>query len=92
MTPEQARVFLDHIKGDRNEALSVVALALGLRVSEVLAVSWDDPFVDYVRSVVAGGVWAAFRAGAIPARAPVMSPIAGASMTIVGSRVAVHWR
>ncbi|HWL42581.1 MAG TPA: site-specific integrase [Ilumatobacter sp.] len=46
MTPEQARVFLDHIKGDRNEALFVVALTLGLRVSELIAVSWDDVNLD----------------------------------------------
>src|SRR5690606_3559470 len=46
MTPEQARAFLDHIKGDRNEALFVVALTLGLRVSELIAVSWDDVNLD----------------------------------------------
>ena len=46
MTPEQARVFLEHIKGDRNEALFVVALTLGLRVSELLAVGWDDVNLD----------------------------------------------
>ena len=42
MTPEQARVFLDHVRGDRLEALYVVALSLGLRVSERLALGWDD--------------------------------------------------
>jgi integrase len=42
MTPEQARVFLDHVRGDRLEALYVVALSLGLRISELLAVGWDD--------------------------------------------------
>lgn len=46
MTPEQARVFLDHIKGDRNEAMFVTALSLGLRVSELLAVSWNDVNLD----------------------------------------------
>lgn len=46
MTPEQARIFLDHIKGDRNEAMFVVALTLGLRVSELLAVGWDDLNLD----------------------------------------------
>ena len=42
MTPQQAQVFLDHIRGDRLEALYVVALSLGLRISELLAVGWDD--------------------------------------------------
>ena len=46
MTPAQARIFLDHIKGDRNEALFVTALSLGLRVSELLALSWDDVHLD----------------------------------------------
>lgn len=46
MTPEQARIFLDHIRGDRNEALFVTALSLGLRVSELLALSWDDVVLD----------------------------------------------
>ena len=42
MTPEQASIFLDHVRGDRLEALYVVALSLGLRLSELLAVGWDD--------------------------------------------------
>ncbi len=46
MTPEQARIFLDHIKGDRLEAMYVVALSLGLRVSELLALGWDDLNLD----------------------------------------------
>jgi integrase len=46
LTPAQARTFLDHIKGDRNEALFVTALSLGLRVSELLAVSWEDVNLD----------------------------------------------
>lgn len=48
MTPAQARVFLDHIRGDRNEALFVTALSLGLRVSELLALSWEDVNLDPV--------------------------------------------
>lgn len=46
MTPEQARVFLDHVRGDRLEALYVVALSLGLRISELLAIGWDDVNLD----------------------------------------------
>ena len=42
MTPEQASIFLGHVRGDRLEALYVVALSLGLRLSELLAVGWDD--------------------------------------------------
>ena len=42
MNPEQARAFLEHIRGDRYEAMYVVALSLGLRVSELLAIGWDD--------------------------------------------------
>ena len=42
MTPEQAQIFLEHIRGDRHEALFVTALTLGLRISELLAIGWDD--------------------------------------------------
>ena len=42
LTPEQAKVFLGAVKGDRLEAAYVVALALGLRRGELLGLSWDD--------------------------------------------------
>lgn len=46
MTPDQARMFLDTIRGDRLESLFLVALSLGLRVSELLAIGWDDVYLD----------------------------------------------
>jgi integrase len=42
LTPEQARAFLDAVKGDRLEALYSVGLALGLRQGEVLGLEWTD--------------------------------------------------
>ena len=42
LTPEQARQFLDSIKGDRLEALYSVALAVGLRQGEALGLQWRD--------------------------------------------------
>lgn len=45
-TPEQARVFLDAIRGDRLEALYSVALAVGLRKGEVLGLKWSDVHLD----------------------------------------------
>ncbi len=42
MNPEQARGFLDSIKGHRLEALYSVALAVGLRQGEALGLRWDD--------------------------------------------------
>ncbi len=44
-TPEQARAFLDAVRGDRLEALYTVALALGLRQGEALGLTWAD--VDF---------------------------------------------
>jgi integrase len=41
-TPEQARVFLDAVKGDRLEALYTVAMAMGLRQGEALGLRWHD--------------------------------------------------
>ncbi len=42
LTPDQARLFLEAVRGDRLEALYVVAVALGLRQGEVLGVRWED--------------------------------------------------
>lgn len=43
---DQARLFLSHVEGDRDEALYTVALALGLRQGEALALRWDDVDLD----------------------------------------------
>lgn len=50
MSPEQARAFLNAVKGDRLEALYSVALTLGLRQSEALGLQWDD--IDFVNRTV----------------------------------------
>ena len=42
LSPEQARTFLDAAKGDRLEALYTVAVSLGLRRGECLALRWED--------------------------------------------------
>ena len=44
--PEQARAFLDAVRGDRLEALYSVALAIGLRRGEALGLRWDDVDLD----------------------------------------------
>lgn len=41
-TPDEARIFLKAIKGDRLEALFSVALSLGLRQGEALGLRWRD--------------------------------------------------
>lgn len=45
LTPEQARRFLDAVGDDRLGALYSVAVALGLRQSEILGLRWED--VDF---------------------------------------------
>lgn len=45
-TPEQARQFLGAAKGDRLEALYSVAVSLGLRRGEALALTWADIDLD----------------------------------------------
>lgn len=50
LTPEQAAAFLDLVRGDRLEAFYTVALALGLREGEALALTWDD--VDFARRTI----------------------------------------
>lgn len=49
-SPEQARQLLAAARGDRLEALYVVALGLGLRQGEVLGLRWED--VDLERGTL----------------------------------------
>jgi integrase len=42
LTPEQVRVFLASVAGDRFEALYVLVLSTGLRAGEVFALGWQD--------------------------------------------------
>jgi integrase len=42
LSPEQARIFLAAIQGDRLEALYLVALGVGLRQGEILGLAWSD--------------------------------------------------
>jgi len=46
LTPEQARVLLDGIRGDWLEALYSVALAVGLRQGEALGLGWENIDLD----------------------------------------------
>jgi integrase len=45
-TPEQARAFLESVKGHRLEALFWLALTLGLRRGELLGLRWADIDLD----------------------------------------------
>lgn len=49
-TVEEARRFLEVVKGHRLEALFVLALTLGLRRGELLALRWDD--IDLERGLL----------------------------------------
>jgi integrase len=42
LTPEQTHALLDAARGDRLEALYVLAVATGLREGELLALKWED--------------------------------------------------
>jgi integrase len=46
LTPEQARRFLETARGERLEALYVVAVHAGLRPGELLALGWEDVDLD----------------------------------------------
>jgi integrase len=46
LTLEQAKHFLDTVRGDRQEALYTVALSLGLRQGEALGLRWEDVDLD----------------------------------------------
>ena len=42
LSRDQVRTFLDTVKGDRMEALYVLAITAGLRHGELLALKWED--------------------------------------------------
>ncbi len=42
LTPLEIQGFLDQVRGDRLEALYVMALSMGLRQGELLGLRWDD--------------------------------------------------
>jgi len=46
LDPDQARRFLDAVRGDRLEAFYTVALSLGLRQGEALGLRWRDVDLD----------------------------------------------
>jgi integrase len=46
LSPEQARALLATAKGDRLEALYVLALSTGMRLGELLALKWNDVNLD----------------------------------------------
>ena len=46
LSPDQARAFLESARGDRFEALYVLAVTAGLRVGELLGLKWDDVDLD----------------------------------------------
>jgi integrase len=59
LTPEQARRFLDAARGERLEALYIVAVHVGLRPGELLALRWEDVDLDrgilHVRRALSNG-------------------------------------
>jgi len=56
LTPEQAQALLEAVRGDPLEALYRVALSLGLRRGEVLALRWEDIDFDRRELHVTGSV------------------------------------
>lgn len=52
-TAEQARTFLDSLRGDRLEALFFLALSLGLRKGELIGLRWSDLDLDGATITVA---------------------------------------
>ena len=50
LTPGQAKALITEVRGTREEAFFTVAVALGLRVGEILGLRWED--VDLAANVV----------------------------------------
>jgi integrase len=46
LTAEQVRMLFDAVRGDRLEALYILAVTTGLRQGELLGLKWDDVDLD----------------------------------------------
>jgi integrase len=46
LTPDEARAFLRAVRGDRYEALYILALTTGMRQGEMLGLQWPDADLD----------------------------------------------
>ena len=64
LSPEQARAFLKAIRGNKLEAFYTVAVALGLRRGEALALRWEDINLEagelrvrHTLQILKGGGW-----------------------------------
>jgi integrase len=55
LTPAQTATLLEHVKGHRLEALYHIALTLGLRRGELIALHWADIDLDAATLVVQSG-------------------------------------
>ncbi len=51
LIPEEARAFLDAARGDRFEALYVVAVTTGMRRGELLGLRWSDVTLDGIATL-----------------------------------------
>jgi integrase len=52
LSPDEARCFLEAIRGDRLEALYLVALGAGLRQGEILGLAWADVDLEHATLTV----------------------------------------
>lgn len=69
LTPEQAKVLRDSYRGDRLEAMYVIAMTLGLRMSELLGLRWEDVALPGDASQGQGRIQATPRQGTQPVNA-----------------------
>ncbi|MGO9178720.1 MAG: tyrosine-type recombinase/integrase [Candidatus Limnocylindrales bacterium] len=77
LTVEQARTFLLAIRGDRLEALYLVALGVGLRQGEILGLRWPD--VD----LVAGSITVRYALARIDGQLVLVEPKSASSRRVV---------
>jgi integrase len=84
LSPEQARVFLGAIAGDRFEALYLVALGCGLRQGEILGLRWSDLDLE------AGTVRVRAALQRVEGRFALVEPKSSTSRRIVALPAIVH--
>ena len=79
LLPEEARVFLEAARGDRYEAIYVVAVTTGMRRGELLGLRWSDLILDGAATLRVGRQLQRMRDGS---GLKIVSPKGGKGRTI----------
>jgi integrase len=75
-TPDESRTFVDAVRGDRFEALCVLAFTSGMRQGEMLGLQWPDVDLENGKITIFRALHRTKRRRVAKARFQVVKPVA----------------